>query len=80
MEEIKGKIDEYREAIDQHKIKVTLKDTDVTPIPAGFTLHPKKTLLHKDSSTTSSSGKKAVRKKERQLQSIVSLLIRMRNT
>jgi len=58
LEEIKGKIDEYREAIDQHKIKVTLKDTDVTPIPAGFTLHPKKTLLHKDSSITSSSGKK----------------------
>jgi len=51
LEEIKGKIDEYREAIDQHKIKVTLKDTDVTPIPSGFTLHPKKTLLHKDTST-----------------------------
>jgi hypothetical protein len=57
LEEIKGKIDEYREAIDQHKIKVTLKDTDVTPIPAGFTLHPKKTLLHKDTSMQS-SGKK----------------------
>jgi hypothetical protein len=52
LEEIKGKIDEYREAIDQNKIKVTLKDTDVSPIPAGFTLHPRKTLLHKDNSST----------------------------
>jgi hypothetical protein len=58
LEEIKGKIDEYREAIDQHKIKVTLKDTDVNPLPAGFTLHPKKTLLHKDSSSISTTGKK----------------------
>jgi hypothetical protein len=43
---------------DQHKIKVTLKDTDVIPIPSGFTLHPKKTLLHKDSSSISTTGKK----------------------
>jgi WD40 repeat protein len=58
LEEIKGKIDVYREAIDQHKIKVTLKDTDVNPIPAGFTLHAKKTLLHKDISSASTTGKK----------------------
>ena len=33
LEEIKGKIDEYREAIDANKIKVTLKDQDEISIP-----------------------------------------------
>ena len=59
LDEIKGKIEEYREAIEANKIKVTLKDSDEMPIPQGFTLQPKKTVIHKDATLQSSgSGKK----------------------
>jgi hypothetical protein len=54
LEEIRSKIDEYREAIEHNKIKVTLKEAcpDEVPIPSGFTLQPRKTLVHKDTTST----------------------------
>jgi hypothetical protein len=48
LEEIKSKIDEYKEAIDANKIKVTLKDQDEISIPSGFTLQARKTTVHRD--------------------------------
>lgn len=58
MEELRAKIEDYRERIKSSQIKTTLKDVVEDTEPLSISLQPKKTLMNKETKDDSTSKKK----------------------